>query len=294
MFKSKFLKTSKMSSPTSTYTLANGVCIPVIAFGTWQVKEGEEAYQAVLNALKAGYRHIDTAEGYYNEVSVGRAIADSGIPRQAIFVTTKLTNKHKTYEDAKAAIEGSLSRLGLDYIDLYIIHWPNPVAHRPQNTLRNQEVYRAMEEAYKDGKFRAIGVSNFHPHHLQALLKTATIKPMVNQILVNPSDMQQALVDFNEANDILTEAYSPFGTGKLFDVELLQKLSGKYQKSIGQILLRWSLEHGYLPLPKSITPSRIQENLEVFDFSLDEEDVDAIDHLKGVTGYALNPDTTNF
>lgn len=294
MFTSKFTKTTTLSGPTSTYTLSNGVKIPVIAFGTWQVKPGEEAYQAVLTALKAGYRHIDTAEAYANEESVGKAIKDSGIPRNEIFVTTKLFNQRLTYEDAKVAIEGSLSRLGLDYIDLYLIHWPNPVVTRPNYAQRNKEVYRAMEDAYYEGKFRAIGVSNFRPHHLEPLLKEARVTPMVNQIFVNPSDMQTKVVELNEAHNILTEAYSPFGTGRLFEVELLKTLSQKYQKSIGQILLRWSLEHGYLPLPKSITPSRIEENLRIFDFSLAKEDIEQIDQLTGVTGFAVDPDTKNF
>ena len=294
MFISKFLKTNEKISLSSTYRLHNGVQIPIIGFGTWQVKNGEEAYQAVLNALKAGYRHIDTAEGYYNEESVGQAIKDSGIPREDIFITTKLTNRHITYEGAKQAIEDSLKRLGVSYIDLYIIHWPNPTSCRPEYEKRNLAVYQAMEDAYLAGKFRAIGVSNFHPHHLEALMKHAKIRPMVNQILINPSDMQPALVAYNEAHDILTEAYSPFGTGKLFDVDKLKSLSNKYKKSTSQILLRWSLQHGYLPLPKTVTTSRMKENLEVFDFSLTLEDMQMIDALKGVAGSALNPDTCNF
>lgn len=294
MFKSKFLNGVDLANPQAVYTLNNGVKIPVLAFGTWQVKNGDEAYNAVREALRVGYRHIDSAEGYYNEESVGQAIRESGIPREEIFLTTKLTNRHVTYEDAKGAIEASLKRLGLDYIDLYIIHWPNPIASRPHNEKRNSEVYRAMEDAYKAGKIRAIGVSNFRQHHLEALFKTATVKPAVNQILINPSDMQEELVAFNEKHDILTEAYSPLGTGKIFAVESLLALSEKYHKTVGQVVLRWSLEHGYLPLPKTITPSRILENLQLFDFALEEKDIKLIDGLHGVTGLSSNPDVTNF
>ncbi len=294
MFKSKFLNNVDLSSPHATYTLNNGVKIPVLAFGTWQIKNGDEAYQAVTEALKVGYRHIDSAEGYYNEESVGQAIRDSGIARQDIFLTTKLTNRHVTYEDAAKAIEESLARLGLDYIDLYIIHWPNPISCRPDYEARNREVYRAMEDAYKAGKIRAIGVSNFRIHHLEALLKTATVKPTVNQIFVNPSDMQPDVVAFNEAHDILTEAYSPLGTGKIFGEPLLQDIAQKYGRTVGQVVLRWSLEHGYLPLPKTITPSRMKENYQLFDFTLDEEDIKKIDGLRGLFGLTSDPDQTNF
>lgn len=294
MFKSKFLKGVDLNNPTACYTLNNGVKIPVIGFGTWQVKNGEEAYNAVTNALKAGYRHIDSAEGYYNEESVGQAIRESGIPRKEIFLTTKLTNRHRTYEDAKQAIEDSLARLGLDYIDLYIIHWPNPIAHRPDYQTRNREVYRAMENAYKAGKIRAIGVSNFRIHHLEALFKATEIKPAVNQILINPSDQEEQLVAFNEEHDILTEAYSPLGTGKIFAFEQVKEMAKKYQKSVGQVVLRWSLEHGYLPLPKTITPSRIVENLDLFDFKLELEDIKKLDALHDTFGLALDPDIANF
>lgn len=294
MFRSKFLKDVNLSTSSACYTLNNGVKIPVIAFGTWQVKNGEEAYNAVREALRVGYRHIDSAEGYYNEESVGQAIRESGIARKDIFLTTKLTNRHVTYEDAKKAIDASLKRLGLSYIDLYIIHWPNPISCRPEYEKRNREVYRAMEEAYEAGKIRAIGVSNFKIHHLEALLKTAKVVPAVNQLLINPSDMQSELVAFNEKHNILTEAYSPLGTGKIFTVASLVELASKYKKTVGQVVLRWSLEHGYLPLPKTITPSRIAENFEIFDFKLNEKDIKTLDGLHGVTGLSSDPDKTNF
>jgi diketogulonate reductase-like aldo/keto reductase len=281
-------------SLTDTYTLANGVKIPVVGFGTWQTPDGDVAESSVIAALEAGYRHIDTAAIYRNEESVGRGIANSGIPREEIFVTTKLWNDAHGYEAAKVALDDSLERLGLDYLDLYLIHWPNPKAIRETWQKDNAGAWKAMEEALEAGKVRAIGVSNFHPHHIDELLKTAKVVPMVNQIYLSPSDMQRELVAYNEKHNILTEAYSPLGTGKIFEVEELKELAAKYNKSVAQVVLRWSLQHGYLPLPKSVTPSRIKENGEIFDFELSEEDVAFIDTLHGVAGLAANPDEVGF
>lgn len=278
---------------TDTYTLNNGVKIPVVGFGTWQSKDGEEAYNAVKIALDAGYRHIDTAAVYGNEESVGKAIADSGIPREDLFITTKLWGVGTT-ADAAAALDESLKKLGLDYVDLYLIHWPNPKAFRPDFETRNANVWKAMEAGVKAGKARAIGVSNFHPRHLKPLLKVAEIKPAVNQIMVNPSDQQEAIVNFNVDNNILTEAYSPLGTGKIFEVAELNSLATKYGKTVAQIVLRWSLHKGYLPLPKSVTESRIRENADLFDFHLSIEDIAFIDGLHGKAGLAKSPDEVDF
>lgn len=276
-------------SLTETYTLANGMIIPKVGFGTWQSKDGEEAYQAVKTALEVGYRHIDTAAVYGNEESVGRAIKDSGIAREDLFITTKLWAVGTT-EDARAALDESLEKLGLDYVDLYLIHWPNPKAFRPNFAERNAAVWKAMEEGVRDKKVRAIGVSNFHPRHLEPLLEVAEIKPVVNQIMVNPSDQQEEVVAFNKAHDILTEAYSPLGTGKIFAVTELTDIADKYGKTVAQVVLRWSLHKGYLPLPKSVTASRIKENADIFDFDLTEEDITFIDSLHGKAGLARNPD----
>ena len=276
-------------SLTDTYTLANGMKIPKIGFGTWQSKDGDEAYKAVKWALEAGYRHIDTAAIYGNEESVGQAIKDSGIPREELFITTKLWAVGTT-KDAAAEIDESLRKLDLDYVDLYLIHWPNPKAFRPNYVERNTAVWKAMEEAVKAHKIRAIGVSNFHPRHLEPLLEIAEIKPVVNQIMVNPSDQQEEVVAFNKAHNILTEAYSPLGTGKIFEIAELADLAKKYDKTVAQVVLRWSLAKGYLPLPKSVTESRIKENAEIFDFDLSEEDIAFIDGLRGQAGFARNPD----
>lgn len=257
-----------------SYTLNNGVTIPVLGFGTWKAENGEIAYQAVLEALKAGYRHIDTAAIYKNEESVGRAIQDSGVPREEIFVTSKLWNTNHNYEQARQAFEESLEKLGLEYLDLYLIHWPNPKPLRENNhwKIRNSEVWRAMEDLYQEGKIRAIGVSNFLPHHLDALLETATIVPAVNQVRLAPGVYQEEVVDYCREKGILLEAWGPFGQGELFDSKQVQEIAENHGKSVAQIALAWSLAEGFLPLPKSVTASRIQANLDCFEIELNHEE----------------------
>lgn len=273
-----------------TYTLANGVKIPIVGFGTWQTPDGEVAEKSVLEALKTGYRHIDTAAAYGNEESVGRGITKSDVPRDEIFLTTKLWNKNHSYELAKKAIDESLERLGVDYLDLYLIHWPNPKEFRNHWQEANSQTWQAMEEAVDAGKIRAIGVSNFRGHHLDALLGNARIKPVVNQIFLNPSDRQEEVVAYNTAHEILSEAYSPLGTGKIFTIPELQEIAATYDKSVAQVVLRWSLQHGFLPLPKSVHAERIKENAELFDFELSKADMAAIDALEGRAGTASDPD----
>lgn len=277
------------------YQLSNGVNIPKIGFGTWQIPEGEEVYKSVTHALKVGYRHVDTAQIYRNEVGVGQAIADSDLAREDIFLTTKIWNDKHDYDLAKASIEESLEKLGVDYVDLLLIHWPNPKAQREQDAWKagNAATWKAMEEAYRAGKVRAIGVSNFMIHHLEALLETAEIKPQVNQVLLAPGCTQEDLVSFCRQHDILLEAYSPLGTGSIFDNPVVQNLAAKYGKSIAQVALRWSLQKGFLPLPKSVTPNNIEANLQIFDFELSEEDVDKLDKLDGVKSQK-NPDEVDF
>ncbi|WEV56762.1 aldo/keto reductase [Ligilactobacillus acidipiscis] len=280
---------------TSTYTLSNGVKIPVVGFGTWQTPDGDIAESSVKAALDAGYRHIDTAEMYGNEKSVGRAIKASGVDRNSLFVTSKLNNINHTYERATAALDKSLADLGLDHLDLFLIHWPNPAPYRNDNWEKHlQETWRAMEDAYKAGKVRAIGVSNFYQHHLEVLEKTQTITPMVNQIHLCPGDHDDELVDYCRERGILLEAYSPFGTGKIFTDPTLQKLADETGHTIAQVCLRWSLQRKYLPLPKSVHAERIEENTHAFDFELNDEQMKKIDDLVGVAGYGGNPDEVNF
>lgn len=278
----------------NSYTLSNNVTIPELGFGTWQTPDGDVAVASVKKALEVGYRHIDTAQGYKNEASVGQAIKESGIPREELFLTKKLWNANHSYDLVMSSFEESLEKLQTDYIDLFLIHWPNPVAFRDNWQTANAETWRAFEELYQAGKIKAIGVSNFLPHHFEELKKTATIFPMVNQIFLAPGELQEEVVTYSQEHDVLLEAYSPLGTGKIFDVPEMKTLAEKHQKSIAQVALRWSLQHGFLPLPKSVTPSRIEENIHVFDFELSEEDMKTIDQLDGVVGKATNPDTTGF
>lgn len=276
------------------FKLSNGVEIPCIGFGTWQTPDGEVAVNSVLTALEVGYRHIDTAQAYGNEESVGQAIKQSGINREELFITTKLWNDFHTYELTKSSFEESMEKLGLDYLDLFLIHWPNPIAFRDSWQEANAQAWKAMEELYQEGRIRAIGISNFKQHHIEELMKTATIAPMVNQIRLCPGNTQDELVDYCRQRDMLLEAYSPLGVGKVFEVEEMKTLAEKYNRSIAQVCIRWSLQKGFLPLPKSVTPSRIKENIEVFDFELEEQDVELMSNLVGCAGLETDPDNASF
>ena len=284
-----------MKNQNDTYLLSNGVGIPCIGFGTWQTPNGEVAVRAVVSAIESGYRHIDTAQVYGNEESVGEGIRQSGIKREELFITTKLWNNNHSYERAMSSFEESMKKLGLDYVDMFLIHWPNPKPLRGGLwEAANAESWRAMEELYEAGKIRAIGISNFRPHHIEALLKTAKIVPMVNQIRLCPGETADETVAYCREHGMLLEAYSPLGTGSIFDVPEMRELAEKYGRTVAQICIRWSLQRGYLPLPKSVTPSRIAENLGVFDFELSDEDVRRIADLKGCAGYAPDPDQVGF
>ena len=274
--------------------LVNGVEIPVIGFGTWQVQNGQEAYQAVLCALQNGYTHIDTAAVYGNEESVGKAILDSGIPRERLFITTKLWNQVRGYEETIEAVETSLRKLKLDYIDLYLIHWPNPLKYRDCWEEKNSESWRAMEDLYQMGKIKAIGVSNFLIHHLEALKKTQRIAPMVNQIKLFPGLQQEELCRYCEKEQIVLEAYSPLGTGRIFEVQELKELAQKYNKTVAQICIRYAIQKNRIPLPKSVTRERILSNLKVFDFELEEADVAFLDLLPNYVGPLRDIDHIDF
>ena len=274
---------------SDTVTLNNGSKIPGLGLGVFQIPEAETA-EVVKQAIINGYRLIDTAAIYGNETGTGEGIKqglqETGLAREELFVTSKLWNDHLTYDETIHAFNESLARLNLEYLDLYLIHWPGNQAF--------QESWRALEDLYAAGKIKAIGVSNFLPHHFEELKKTATVFPMVNQIFLAPGELQEEVVAYCQEHDVLLEAYSPLGTGKIFDVPEMKALAEKHQKSIAQVALRWSLQHGFLPLPKSVTSSRIEENIHVFDFELSEEDMNTIDQLDGVVGKATNPDTTGF
>ena len=278
-----------MEKLTDSYVLSNGVKIPCVGFGTWQAEDGEVAYNAVRVALECGYRHIDTAAIYRNEESVGRAIRDSGIPREEIFVTTKLWNKCRSYDLAYSAFERSISKLGLEYVDLYLIHWPaSPASYENYNEI-NLDAWKAMTELYKKGRIRAIGVSNFLPHHLDALMKTE-IAPMVNQIELHPGYTQSEAVEYCKKNNILVEGWSPLGSGRVLSDLRLLDIAEKYNRSVAQICLRWCLQKGALPLPKSVTVSRIIENSNIFDFEISADDIRRIDSFETFGESGFHPD----
>lgn len=271
---------------TKNVTLANGVEMPRIGYGVFRMKEHEVAYNGVVEALKAGYRAIDTAAIYENEEAVGQAIKDSGISREELFITTKVWNADQGFDNTLRAFETSLKKLQLDYIDLYLTHWPK----QPTYT----DTYKAIERLYEEKLIRVPGVSNHHEHHLKEVFEVANVKPMVNQIECHPSLSQNALREFCKEQNIAVTAWAPLGTGIVFTHPVVKQLVSKYNKSAAQIVLRWHLEIGNIIIPKSATPERIQENLDVFDFSLTPEEVAAITALNTFHRTGSDPDNFNF
>ncbi len=283
-----------MHNSIPDYTLNNGVTIPEIGFGTWQTPDGATAVLAVKSALENGYRHIDTAAIYGNEKSIGQAIVDSGIDRKELFITSKLWNSERGYESTLKAFEKTLSDLQTDYLDLYLIHWPANAKQFSDWRQKNADTWRAFEKLYQDGKIKAIGLSNFMVHHLEALLETATVKPVINQIEYHPGYLQAEVVAFCKANDILIEAWSPLGTGKMLNDPTLLEIASNYNVSVAQLCIRWCLQNGTLPLPKSVTPERIKQNLNVYHFEISESDMKRIDALPYIGGSGLLPDEVEF
>lgn len=250
--------------------LNNGVKMPSIGFGTYKSGNDEETAKIVKYALKIGYRQIDTASFYGNEVGIGNGIKESGINREDIFLVTKLWNDDHGYDKTIEAFNKSLERLQVDYIDLYLVHWPNKL---------NSETWKAFEYLYKTGKVKSIGVCNFKVAHLEELKKTAQIMPMVNQIEIHPQSSKNDMLSYCEENNIQLVAWSPIMRGKLFSNELMIGLAEKYKKTIAQIILRWHLQRGVIPIPKSSNEERIKENLNIFDFELSNDDIKTIDLL---------------
>src|ERR1700722_19450763 len=250
-------------------TLNNGVEMPQIGFGVFRVP-GDETVSAVLSAIEVGYRGIDTASLYGNETAVGTAVARCGLPREQLFITTKLWNDDQGYESTFCAFDASLRRLGLDYVDLYLIHWPVPAKSA------YLETWKAFEEIYASGRARAIGVSNFQPWHLQPLLDRHRIVPTVNQVELHPHFQQEQVRAFDRAHGIVTEAWSPLAQGDILADPVITALSRRYGKTPAQIVLRWHIELGNVVIPKSVTPSRIKENINIFDFSLGADDLAAL------------------
>lgn len=276
------------------YTLTNGIKIPKIGFGTWQIPNGEDAYNAVKEALSVGYTHIDTAAVYKNEESVGKAIKDSNIEREKLFVTTKLWNTERGYDNTLAAFQKSLDTLQMDYVDLYLIHWPAIESQFDNWNELNVETWKAMEEIYRQKKAKAIGVSNFLPHHLKGILESASVMPTVNQIEFHPGYLQKDTVQFCKNEKILIEAWSPLGSGRLLNDEKLGRIAGKYGISVPQLCISFVLQSGHLPLPKSVTPKNIKANLLDEPTILEEEDFREIVQMEEAGFSGLNPDSVDF
>ena len=266
-------------SLADAFALRNGYNIPCIGFGTWQASNGEVARQAVKDALEIGYRHIDTASGYYNEESVGLGIRESGLKREEVFVTTKLWNPDRGYETALQACKKSLDLLGVEYLDLYLIHWPANDKVYDDPVKVNKDTWRAFEKLHKDGLVRSLGLSNFLEPHIAQILDDAEILPVVDQIEFHPGYPQFDAVEYCRQNDIQVEAWSPLGCGRVLSDERLQKLANKYGKTTAQLCVRWALQHDVIPLPKSVHKERIASNAQVFDFEISPEDVKMIDDL---------------
>lgn len=269
-----------------TVKLANGIEMPYLGLGVYLAQEGNEVINACKYAIEAGYRHIDTAALYENEKGVGIGVKECGITRQEIFVTSKVWNSHQGYESTLRAFDVSLKKLGMDYMDLYLIHWPVKGKYK--------DTWRALEKIYKEGRVKAIGVSNFLKHHLEDLLTSVEIKPMVNQMEFHPFLIQQELIDFCASQHIQYEAWSPLMQGKVFDVKLLQDLAKKYNKTVAQIVLRWDLQKGVITIPKSVRKEIIISNAQLFDFELLPEDVKLIDSLDKHYRTGADPDNFDF
>lgn len=273
-------------SQVPSITLNNGLEMPQLGFGVWQVPD-DEAAKAVATAIESGYRSIDTAAIYENEVGTGKAIAASGVARDELFVTTKLWNSEQGYDSTLRAFDASLDKLGLDYVDLYLIHWPLPATDRYVDT------YKALEAIYADGRAKAIGVSNFLPEHLDRLLGETSVVPVINQIELHPQLQQAESRALHAEHGIATEAWSPLGQGKgLLEVPTVVAVAQKHGRTPAQAVLRWHIQTGNVVIPKSVTPSRIVENFDVFGFELDADDLAAFAALD--EGKRLGPDPAEF
>lgn len=269
-----------IQGPFSTQRLNNKVEMPIFGFGTANLK-GEQGKQAILTAIESGYKLIDTASRYDTEREVGEAVIRSEVPREELFITSKLWNDIGTADEVIQSFNESLAKLRTDYVDLYLIHFPQPREFGDRWLERDINVWKAMEQLYKQGRIRAIGISNFYPNHLEAFLPECEIKPTVNQIEVHPFYVQDRLIEICRHHKIAIQAYSPLARGKEALLNpILQKIADKYNKTPAQIMLRWSMQKGFVPLPRSVNPNRIKENIDVFDFSLQAKDMSLINRLK--------------
>lgn len=273
------------------YKLNNGLVIPSIAFGTWKFADNDETSQIITNAIECGYRYIDTAKSYGNEISVGKGIKNAIIKREDVIIGGKLWNDDRGYDNIIKACYKTIETLDCKYLDIYLVHWPASKAVHDNWKEINAETWKAMEYLYKSGIVKAIGVCNFKVNQLETLLETARIKPMINQIECHPGFMQQEIIDFCNQQDILVEAWSPLGSGKLLKKEQLKEIAIKYKKDVAQICIKWCLQNGVLPLPKTSDMERMKSNLNVFDFEISKDDMDYLNNLPYMAASGLDSET---
>lgn len=274
-----------MKNLTKSFKLNNGVQMPCLGFGTFEIEKDDAIRASILEALKVGYRHIDTASMYKNEEGIGNAIKESDVLRKEIFLTSKVWNRDHGYDSTLRAFEASLKKLKTDYLDLYLIHWPKDL---------NKETWKALERLYDEKLIRSIGVSNFKVHHLNEIMVKANICPMVNQVEFHPQLQNKEVLDFCLKNSIQLEGWGPLMQGEVFSIELMKDLAIKYKKTISQITLRWDIQMGVVTIPKSVTPNRIKENTEIFDFEISLEDMDKIASLNKEERIGPDPDEITF
>lgn len=270
----------------SEAVLSNGVKVPRVGLGVYKMEDGDEVKQAVQSAVDLGYRHIDTASFYGNEAGVGEGIKACGVPRDELFITTKVWNDEQGYEETLEAFDRSLDKLGVETLDLYLIHWPVPGKFK--------DTWKALEKLYREGRVRAIGVCNFMEHHLDELLKDAEVAPMVNQVEFHPALYQEALADYCYQKGIQLEAWAPLARGRYFDAAILKQLAENYQKTPAQVILRWHLQHDVVVIPKSSNPDRQKENFDVFDFDLKSDEMLRIDELHSGDRIGKHPDEFDY
>lgn len=279
-----------MNNIQDSYVLSNGVKIPCVGFGTWRLTNDESTVDIIKTAIDCGYRHIDTAFAYKNEQAVGNAIKECGLKRSELFITSKLDNSDHGYEKTMKEFEMTMNNLGLDYLDLYLIHWPIPQLYRDNWQEMNCGTWKAFEELYQEGKIKAIGVSNFLEHHIEPLLESATIAPMVDQLELHPQYVQRDAVNYCKDHRMIVESWSPLIKGQL-EHPLLLQLAAAYNKTPAQIVLRWSIQHGFLPLPKTTTRERMLENADIFSFEISNDDIEQMKALEILGRTDYHPDS---
>lgn len=275
-----------MKSLQDAATLHNGVKMPWLGLGVYKVPEGDEAINSVNAAIQLGYRSIDTAAMYENEEGIGKAIKEAGVPREELFITTKVWNTDQRNDTVLEAFERSIKKLDMDYVDLYLIHWPVKEKYK--------QSWKVLENLYKEGRVWAIGVSNFNIHHLEDLMSVAEIKPMVNQVEFHPLLTQLELRDYCRKQEIQVEAWAPLGQGRLLDHPVLQEIASAHHKSIAQVILRWDIQNKVVTIPKTVNESRMMENANIFDFSLSENDMEKINALNENRRFGADPDNFTF